>query len=250
MKTIKFISICNVFSLLISVSAFATPIISVIQDGENNAFSDWVILGSSFGAIDLGTAGGGVTLGTQTGIEITGTYASGNPPVGVYGTSASDFIGDLTQNAGISFDFYAGGNGGAEQPFGAYLFFSSDHGGANQSIYSYQIDPPIIDSWGTYGASFSSSAWLPGSDYDLTSRGSGADLTFENALGAVDYIGLIIEYRDDHTGLQTYGIDNFALTVPEPETYLILGMALLSVGMVFRKKITESLVEARAMLQI
>jgi hypothetical protein len=50
-------------------------------------------------------------------------------------------------------------------------------------------------------------------------------------------------------------LDNFALNdaivdlkVPEPETYLVLGMALLSVVVVFRKRICESLTEARTMM--
>ncbi|MFU8779968.1 MAG: PEP-CTERM sorting domain-containing protein, partial [Kiritimatiellia bacterium] len=75
-----------------------------------------------------------------------------------------------------------------------------------------------------------------------------AGSAFSAALADVARIGIYITYQPNLAG-QVYGIDNFGLTVPEPETYMILGMALLSVAVVFRRRITESLAEARAVLQ-
>jgi hydrogenase/urease accessory protein HupE len=60
-------------------------------------------------------------------------------------------------------------------------------------------------------------------------------------------VGFWIAYNENTT--QGHKLGLYGISVPEPETYLILGMALLSIAIVFRKRISESLAEARALMR-
>ena len=236
----------------------ATPQLIVRHDGDVNEFEDWSISavpGSpSITQSDLNDGGGsGVSLGGQNALQVdASTSGETQPYTALIGTGAGDLTGSYTafpphstELVGIAFDFYAGGggpDGDAPQEMGAYFI------GANGESWTYAFNPANITSgWGTYYANFAGgSGWLGwgSTPFDGTALGGiGA------ALADVTQVGVYITYLSEQAG-QIYGVDNFGLTVPEPETYMILGMALLSVAVVFRKRITDSLAEARAMLQV
>ncbi len=241
---------------LMGAQAYATPYLIVSHDGDNTPYSNWSIIeddgGAPQGLIDAGagqvtgpTGGSGVTVGGRpNALEISATTDDNGLYTDRIFTTADNLTGNYTAFgggvalAGLRFDFYAGGDAGGGSEWAPTLlsvYFSTDN---DSTIWAYDIEN-ITQGWGTYSVSFGASGW-----YDYT----GTSVPFNNALTTVDSIGLAIMYTFDQSG-QIYGIDNFGLTVPEPETYMILGMALLSVAVVFRKRITESLVEARAMMQ-
>ncbi len=61
-----------------------------------------------------------------------------------------------------------------------------------------------------------------------------------------DEVGIAIWYPGDAG--QEYGIDNFTIDamIPEPETWLMLGFALLSITITFRQQINEAVVKVRS----
>ena len=156
-----------------------------------------------------------------------------------------------TEIAGMRFDFYAGANGdGTGAPDGLWFYFQT----TDSERWYYEIGTGYIgDGWNTYDVSFD---W--GTDRYGSLNWFGIDGVGDPIIGAAGFdaaitdiagLGISIQYLENNS-TQVYGVDNFGLTVPEPETYMVLGMALLTVAFVFRKRITESLDEARAMMQM
>jgi len=152
----------------------------------------------------------------------------------------------------IQFDFYADAAGGT--PDGLGFYFAAAGGNA----WYYTIGNAYIQTgWNTYevALSYNANAYGTSSWYGWPTDpwgggpalGSGDFTSDLAAADFADYIGFFIQY-DSSDSLQSYQIDNFGLTVPEPETYLVLGMALLSIAVVFRKRISDSLAEARTMM--
>ncbi len=199
------------------------------------------------GTANTGVAGAGIALGSQQAIQITANTADNfSIQAAKFSTTAFSpanmlaYGPDNAEIAGVSFEFYAGSGA----PAGLGFFFQS-----GDNHWYYDINPVNSSGWQTYEAllTFGGSGWYGYANDDFIT-----DLTLSNFntdLAAVDRLGLYIYYNVNQSG-QEYGIANFGLTVPEPETYLALAVALLSVAFVFRRKITESLEEARMMLQM
>ncbi len=242
--------------LLLSVYAQATPILGEWQDGNPYAFSGWassstpdfsVFIAQPLGGATLsdvyGVADAGVTVNGQSAISITGTSTAQDSDM--FYTTAFGTL-DLTEYAGFSFDFYSANN----DPIQLGFYFRS-----SASIWYYMMDPIGVGSWDNYSGAFAyAGEWqgfgISGSDYTMITDDSLASTAFGTAIQSVTQIGFFIDYswQDGGGASREYGIDDFGLTVPEPETYLALGMALLTVALVFRKNISESLAEARAMM--
>jgi len=141
----------------------------------------------------------------------------------------------------LVFNFYANANGdGTGIPQNLGFYFASTSGGE----WYYDIDTSYIsDGWNTFGIQLNQSAQGYGGSWYEEAGGSTFSIT------DVTRVGLWIAYNGNNS-TQEHRIGLYGLSVPEPETYLILGMALLSVAIVFRKRISESLAEARAMMQV
>ncbi len=236
----------------------ATPILSQWQDGTaSHLFNNW----DSSDTLDLSDEDGqtlpalgtaGLTL--STGVAGAGETVNGHSAISVSGLallSGSDLFyttafGAVNANnlAGMAFDFYTANTEIVDLGF---YFRSTANGG---SVWYYSLPSISIGAWNTYYTSFSYSSYWIGFDnpgYELFEGSAAAE--FSAALASVSQLGFYVEYLNvGGAGNQVYGIDNFGLTVPEPETYLALGMALLTVAIVFRKNISESLAEARAVM--
>ncbi len=233
------------------------------QDGDSNPFAGWQA------GIDRYSSGSGdgeaedaaleeTTLGGETALKIDPSdQAEFELERDLFYTTDAALIGDRSVGyAGIRFDFYADADGDevsdgvadAPERIGAFFHTAADGvGGQSEAYWFYEIDSTSISAlWNTYDFSFASGAWTAYTDLSFP----GTEIigaSIYDYLDTVDQIGFTVSYREDNT-TQIYGVDNFGLTVPEPETYMVLGMALLSIAIVFRKRISDSLAEARAMM--
>lgn len=262
-RSLIFKSICLlVLSSLFVGSSFATPMLFDWEDGSPNPFSDWSV-GQRFTDVDApaaigvlegdDSAGVGTISGSGNAMQIDADNLGGNSGglfnEDVFYTTAfggtdvnmNSYGDNNTDIAGIAMRFYSDAAPGVgDVPQVGFYFLS----GTDRWFY----DLNLVQGWNTYYASFSSSSgWIGYTDGDSENLFAN-DTAFNSAIMDVDAIGFYISYAA--TDGQVFGVDSYGLTVPEPETYLILGMALLSVAMVFRKQITDSLAEARAMLQV
>jgi hypothetical protein len=152
--------------------------------------------------------------------------------------------------ASLQFNFYANADGsghGAPDNLGFYFR-------GNGHVWYYDIDSTYVqDGNNVFRAqldyntdAYGSTAW-----YGYTDNSWGAITTetdFLSDIQNVDRVGIWIAYNAANS-TQDHQITLYGISVPEPETYLILGMALLSVAIVFRKRISESLAEARSMMR-
>ncbi|MBC8453528.1 hypothetical protein H8D64_00565 [PVC group bacterium] len=240
--------------LVAATVSYGLPIIE-IQDGDSNAFSGW---GATEERIGGGAAEGThvtpdpQTVDGETAVHITAdTSGDFIPREDIVFTTGSSLAGNLDfTDAGldvttIEFDFYAGadgmGSGGAPDSLSLYL----QAGGA--AVWYYEIDlASIQDGWSHYVVNFRYGTGWTGwdSNAELTSR-DGTDWATDMA--DVDELGFAIQYATDLDG-QNYAFDDVGLHSPEPETYMVLGVALLSLAIVFRKKIKESLMQARSVV--
>jgi len=147
--------------------------------------------------------------------------------------------------AGVSFDFYSSQPSDSAQ---VSLYFQATSG----NVWYYDVGL-AANGWDSYSATFTYSfaGWFGITDDGFVTYEAIGDFSaiFDADLATVSRLGISIVY-DNANGAQVYGIDDFGLTVPEPETYVVLGMALLTMAFVFRKRITVSLAEARAMMQM
>ena len=228
--------------------AMATPILQVWQDGDVYPFANWTSLDYDGGAPVVGNPMS--TIGELDGRDaiILDPGSLANPATDLIFTTDAALIGNLTTFAGMQFDFYAGANGdGTGAPAALEFYFQT----ATERWF-YTIGGSYIqDGWYTYSIPFVYGVAAYGYTGWLADPGTNTEVGFGDALGQVTGLGISITYLSGvEKPDQEYGIGLMGLTVPEPETYMVLGMALLSVAFVFRKRITDSLAEVRATLQM
>jgi len=251
------IAVSAVAILLTAGQTWGAPVLGPHQDGDTFAFDGWVGSAADADSVagdgdaeDSGFTGLGESLAGHTALQIQpDTQGLGVLERDYFKTSNTDLIGDLSGYGAISFDFYSDPDGnpltddGGPSMIGAY--FHSDFGpGPGDAYWFYTLPGAAVSGgWNNYSFSLTSLTWLGNEGGPLALPNASMSLT--DALTQVDEIGFMVAYLSDNS-TQIYGVDNFGLTVPEPETYLVLGMALLSVAVVFRKRISDSLAEARA----
>lgn len=138
----------------------------------------------------------------------------------IYVQAEDLFAGTWTTDSFIEFDFWAED----ETPGALQVQWSSD---TNSEVWAMVITPPSsTQEWTTYELSLSDwEDWMyPGSTEDQ----------YLSDLSTVDWIGIYI-YRDGPDE-QTYGLDNFKLTIPEPAEIFMLASAFIASAMSMRKK--------------
>jgi len=230
------------------------------QDGDTHPFDGWVSEAQKSGdGLTENVAGGAYpndSIGSRTALRMDPDVGSPSSPLtDVHFTTAANLIGDLSDTGdggpwSIQFDFYANADGaGAGAPQGLGFYFQA----ADNAVWYYNIDTSFItDGWGAYtvaldwNANSYAGGWYGYTD-NTWSTPILTEAAFDADVASVARIGFLLTYSDNNT-TQDWGVDDFGLSVPEPETYLVLGMALLSVAIVFRKRISDSLAEARAMM--
>lgn len=138
----------------------------------------------------------------------------------------------------VSFDFYANDY----VPSQLEIYFSSDTTGRE---WRRVIDTSSLslNSWTTYTIAMTyDTGWTAG-----PGLGWG---DFVADLQDVDTIGIWV-YRNTSLDAQAFGLDNWEVNfvIPEPETYAAIAVALLSLALVYRKKLNESLAGALARIR-
>lgn len=190
-----------------------------IDGGASYATLDWntaPLLGGQYEVLRI--EGGGV----QGGIIEDIIYADS-------GSSGGNIAGNIDYTGGyyVSFDFYA-----SEEPISIDVYFE---GAGVQWIIS--VDLPST------GWNYNYLQMLTyDSDWTRLDGGDESAANFITSLQDVDEIGLVISYTG--SGTEVYALDDFTV-VPEPGEWLMIGIVLLSLSFVFRKKLSEALVAVR-----
>jgi hypothetical protein len=203
-----------------------------------------------------GTLSHDPAVGNPAGSLQTAFAAQGGPAVpetsrvyadDAFGSSGGNLTGDYQQlkdetaegNWVVRFDFYAEDY----VPSSLDFYFYSDTSG-NEWTLSLTA-PGATDTWTPYGLLMSHST-----SWSLNGGPAGSSAQFAADLSDVDRIGFEV-LRNASVAAQEFNVDNFSINflIPEPETYLAIGFALLALGMAFRKKLNESLQTAKAALR-
>lgn len=240
-------------SVLLAGSATASVILEDWQDGTSgHEYTGWNA-GEPFGNVALPpgfdltvtpTTGGAITMGTDS--EDYTIYGSLFYTADLNGGLPIDMTA-IDGDPGLTFQFQAN-TAAATAPVGLGFYFQSTVG-PSDSYWFYDISsvgsPNVLN---TYEVSLGSDTGWSGYT-GITTWGSPTGVDFASALSEVTAIGMFV--YSDITTAQSYQFANigYGIMVPEPETYLALGVALLSLVVVFRKRITESLAQARALTQ-
>lgn len=211
----------------------AAPIVVDTWDASEGWARRWYFGANHTTIQDPGTVGGQSALRIVGGTNAPSEYQ-------IY-TQDGAFTGDYTTGSGVGggtqvvrsvrFDFYA-----ENPPANLELYFVG--GGYT---WFYQLNP------GTGWTHFMINLLAdddPGGWYAIGR--TAAD--FFTDLTSVSEIGILLAYQSIGPG-QVYGIDNFELNdeyyVPEPGTYYVLATAFLSVGLVFRRRMSGLLSRPR-----
>lgn len=233
--------------LFAGMSSFGAVLIEWQGDnnGDANNFTGW----ASDGAFSDGVSPR-LDMSSQNGssgplnmaIDQSGDHSMYND---VHFTTAGELTGDLTRYANgsdmpyLQMNFYSDPAG---EPEGLGFYFQG-----NGHEWYYDIDSSYVnDGWNTFRIQLSDTA-DPYGGYGWYEEDYTPGATIATDMQSVDRVGWWIAYNT--AANQTQQVGMYGISVPEPETYLLLGMALLSVAIVFRKRISESLAEARAVMR-
>ena len=243
---------------MVSCNVMAAPIVTETFDGANNFtvdgtyFGDSQSVGVNAGQYEI-TVSGDVGLNVQTFLTTT-LDGQGVAPANF--VTGENVAGGGVPVLGVSFDFYVDAGNDATSPSELNVYFTSSASG-NDWRWRVEDYTTLSTGWNTgLGANIGDSfvdVYGMGS-WELVG-GTANDIDWLADIKTVTSIGLELGYLVGG-GAESYAFDNFALDdsevllVPEPETYFVLAMALLSVAVVFRKRISESLAEARAMMMV
>lgn len=154
------------------------------------------------------------------------------------GASSGVFVGDysdMSVDTSIRFQLYAED----AQPSDLAVYFESDQSGSvRRWMLSFSSSLPAVGVWTTFAALLQHSAgW--------DAPGSPGSAAFTADLADVDEMGIYIA-RGGSTAQQDFGLDDFELIIPEPHTWALLGVALVSVAHTFRRTRKEEESEAQS----
>jgi len=213
--------------MILCAAAYAGPFMTVAAESFDASAGGW----NHYAPYDFGTfsyVGPGVG---HAGYIQTAATTVGDPGIhqdsAIANSGASGGLLAGNQNylgSAVSFDFY----GAQALASGLQLYFASAGSGRT---------------W-THGVESLGAGWNDGQTVAMAwSSGwtGGTEGQFNTDIADVDEIGFIVTYLDETAG-QVWGWDNFrkGTSVPEPGTYAMLGVALASLGITFRRKLSES----------
>jgi hypothetical protein len=206
---------------------------SVYLEPWTNGVSGWQIKSIAQGA------GAGTIANTMDRLDINVTPpGEQNSLIDIVFTDTAAAEGTLiethTVDQSISFTFYSN-----MDPTYLYAYVKGSNAGGTY--------------WWNELSSVSAGAKTIGLDYDSGDGwndmfGSAGESDWLDSLTSFDEVGIALWYPG--TAGQEYQIDNFTIDVvsniPEPETWLMLGFALLSITITFRRQINETMVKVRS----
>lgn len=225
-KTIALVSL--VLSLVVSVTESA-----VYTETWTTSNSGWKIKTLNENPVSYGSIAvwGSDVGGNSEVLKITASTVDAVKQDIIYADSTSSSpAGSLAGNVPyvaaqyIEFDFYAN-----MAPIGLSAYFK----GANV-IWLNEITSVTVSAWDKYQIPIS---FGYGEGWYRPAGGELSQSAFNASAADVDEIGIMIWYAN--SAGQVYGIDNFSV-VPEPETWFMLGFALISVAFTFRQQLNES----------
>ena len=213
---------------LVSVIAYGSPTIGASEnwngatdvrnwglDTFGNSAGVTTALGSDYLTLSLDpTAGGGGVSSSKEGALYAGT-----------GTHSADFTGNfLTYGSDLPVSFrFAALN---SDPSSLALYFQ----GGGQTWLAY-LDAPVGNNynWVTYRVSVNNASW------GLTDGTDDSQTALLTDLSSVTRFGVYVA-SSAYEGSQQYALDDFTLSVPEPDTVWLIAAALASLGITFRGK--------------
>jgi len=219
------------YSLFTPIAATAAISLGWAEGWTNASVEGWTTDGGDFAALTHSATGGNPDGYLRGKFSATG----GPPPIesdvfkATTAASGAAFTGDYiaADVQFVLFDFLA------EDYLPSWIelqFYAGAHGGTGggDHLWYYSLDDPAgVGTWESYQADFSfSSGWTRG-DFGETEAEFLADLEH------VEWIGVYVE-RSGDSAEQFYGIDNFMLAVPEPETWAMLMAVAFALGLYCR----------------
>jgi hypothetical protein len=165
-------------------------------------------------------------------LELTVVNGS-QPGGGAAFTTSSDFTGSyagLPPGTEIQFDFTTFGANG---PSGLSLYFQTT--GGQEWYYSFEGTLPVGPGTMSYSAIINqySTGWF-NEVLPLNQQAA----AFGSAIGDISQIGIYVT-GVTLNGTDIYGLDNFSIVVPEPETVWMILAVALSLGMTFRGRLSD-----------
>ncbi len=177
----------------------------------------------------LSNPGGWLMISNTVGGGLTEDYIfENNNLVGNY----LNFGVSGTSVFSIVFNFFVSN----QVPDQVSLYFMSPQSGTDWFWY-YKFTPVL--GWNSLYANLDLTAFNSGWRNEQVGRDTFTE--FQNDLSDVDEIGILLLYHPNAS--QIYGLDNFQLSdlaIPEPGTYAMLGCALLSLAVPFRRRLRET----------
>lgn len=137
----------------------------------------------------------------------------------IYTSATNLYTGTWDTNQTVRFDFWA-----SNVPPGAVQV--QWQSSTNLDVWGYTLTPPATGVWTSFSAPLAN--WA-----DWQYAGA-TEAQYLSDLSSIEWIGVYI-YRNT-AALQIYGIDNFALVIPEPAECLMLVFALMTTGVSLRRK--------------
>jgi len=219
----------------------------IVQDNWDSGTENWT------GSQQLGFPQA-ITL-TQTGGQLDISGGDGGGDLSYFVFNNTDMAGNQNWNAGglganevksVRFDFYAGGG---QAPDGLSLYFRYNQDG--DDVYWYYTLPTAAGSKHYDINLLTDDVINQNGWYSFDYGGGGTQSDLMGDLSDIDEVGILLTFRSFEAG-QLYGLDDFTLDdeyfVPEPGTWLALGFAFVSLGITFRRRLTEALDGVRAMV--
>jgi hypothetical protein len=244
MKTSLKIQLLAVVGVLVCASISGAAIIAE-QDGETVGHTGWNISGAFGGPVGSLTVGGAVTTHGDAG-KVEANTGIGPDVDFVY--NEAGLVGNY-----YNFPVPAGGNAiitsmdaefytSRADNFRLYMLAGSGPG--NMHTWYYDAGPLAVG-WNTI-SSVPFTAIAAGDWYSEEPTVNDSDFAID--IANVTRIGFVLQYLANAS--QTYGFDHITLNgdvmVPEPETYLVLVVALASLAFVFREQLRQMLGTALA----
>jgi hypothetical protein len=234
---------------LLAAASVSGAAIIAYQDGVTVPHNNWTITpvwGAPAGTLVVGEQY--IDAEHTTARQVTDSTGVGPDVDIIYNTSGLtgnylNFFGGNEQVRAITAEFYAYQTvGSLPSDFRLYMYATDG------DAWYYDVGP-LAAGWTTFNVNFihldDIGAPFPGWYSDT----GGTMAEFYTDLGSVSRIGFELQYLID-TPNQTFGFDYIALYdtyfVPEPETYLMLAVALASLAFVFREQLRESIRTAMA----